>query len=70
MSKSSEEVQEFLHDNLIESMERDSGINFGLEEVESFEEAMLLTNDSGLVLTFDDGSEFCITIQIKKRPHK
>ena len=40
----------------------DAGRQSGYVQVETFEGVGMMTNDRGLVLTFEDGSEFQVTI--------
>ncbi len=43
------------------------GADDGVSRVETFEEAGILTRNRGLVVTFDDGSEFQLTIVRSRR---
>lgn len=55
------EMQTFL-DELLDIHGTDSGYENPVESVRSFESAGVLTEDTGLVVTFVDGSKFQITI--------
>lgn len=56
-----QELRKRLEVLLIEHWEL-AGSNGEIEHVESFKESGVLTRDEGLVVRFDDGSEFQITI--------
>lgn len=56
----------FENNSYIEADEDDEVLFDTLEDIQTFKEASLCTNDTGMVLTFSDGSQAYITIQAYK----
>lgn len=56
----------FENNSYIEADEDDEVLFDTLEDIQTFKEASLCTNDAGMVLTFSDGSQAYITIQAYK----
>lgn len=55
-------VQELLQEVSEEGNESSYGMRSNISRVVSFSEAGLMTHDQGLVLTFEDGREYQITV--------